>query len=69
MKTSYVVRHGHERSKKADGSAQRVRRREEANQRNKERRNRSSQEQLAKLDSLLGIGIGAVKERTRLLKQ
>jgi hypothetical protein len=31
-----------------------------------ERAKRSPQEQLARLDALLGIGVGAVKERKRL---
>ena len=42
-------------------------RREEAEQRKEERDNRTSQQQLTALDNRLGVDIGAIKERTRLL--
>lgn len=44
-------------------------RREEAAQRAEARSKRSPQDQLAILDRNLGVGIGAVKERARLLAQ
>lgn len=45
------------------------RRRKEAEERNKVRAKRNPQEQLARLDKMLGEGKGAVKERKRLKEQ
>jgi len=45
------------------------RRREAAEDRAEQRENRTAQQQLDKLDALLGEGVGAVKERARLEKQ
>ena len=45
------------------------RRREAAEDRAEQRENRTAQQQLDKLDALLGEGEGAVKERARLEKQ
>jgi len=50
------------------GSAHRAIRREDAEERRKERQKRTPQEQLTLLDSKLGEGQGAVKERQRLTK-
>ena len=47
----------------------RDRRREAAEDRAEQRENRTAQQQLDKLDALLGEGEGAVKERARLEKQ
>ena len=41
---------------------------EEADQRAAEREGRSPREQLQRLDKLLGPGVGAKKERARLMK-
>ena len=51
------------------GLEDRDRRREAAEGRAFERENRTAQQQLDKLDALLGEGVGAVKERARLEKQ
>ena len=51
------------------GPADRQRRREAAEGRAFERSNRTAQQQLDKLDALLGEGAGAAKERARLEKQ
>ena len=51
------------------GPADRQRRAEAAEGRAIERSNRTAQQQLDKLDALLGEGAGAVKERSRLEKQ
>jgi hypothetical protein len=47
----------------------RSQRQAEAIQRQNERSLRSSQDQLNRLDKILGVGVGAKKERTRLQKQ
>lgn len=44
-------------------------RRKEATTRQEERAARSPQQQLDRLDSILGEGVGAKKERARLTKQ
>lgn len=44
-------------------------RRQRANELLKERATRSPQQQIRRLDAILGKGVGAVKERTRLQKQ
>lgn len=46
-----------------------VLRKEEADERAKLRAERSPEQQLAKLDRKLGVGVGAVRERTALAKQ
>jgi len=51
------------------GLEDRDRRREAAEDRAEQRENRTAQQQLDKLDALLGEGVGAVKERARLEKQ
>jgi len=51
------------------GLEDRDRRREAAEDRAEARANRTAQQQLDKLDALLGEGVGAVKERARLEKQ
>jgi hypothetical protein len=43
-------------------------RRENAEKRQTERNNRTAREQIAALDAKLGVGVGAVRERTRLAK-
>jgi len=50
------------------GSAHRDQRREEAEVRQAERQKRTPQEQLSLLDTKLGPGVGASKERARLQK-
>lgn len=44
----------------------RVRRQREASDRAQKRASRTPQQQLAQLDSLLGAGVGATKERKKL---
>jgi len=51
------------------GPADRERRTLAAEDRAEQRENRTAQQQLDKLDALLGEGVGAVKERARLEKQ
>ena len=51
------------------GLEDRDRRREAAEDRAEARANRTAQQQLDKLDALLGEGVGAVKERARHEKQ
>ena len=51
------------------GPADRERRTLAAEERAEARANRTAQQQLDKLDALLGEGVGAVKERARLEKQ
>jgi hypothetical protein len=51
------------------GPADRQRRAEAAEGRAVERSNRTTQQQIERLDALLGEGEGAVKERARLEKQ
>jgi len=51
------------------GPADRERRRNAAEERAEARASRTVQQQLYKLDDLLGKGDGAVKERARLEKQ
>jgi len=51
------------------GSAEIERRRDAAQERAEARASRSAQQQLKKLDDLLGKGVGAVKERARLEKK
>ena len=51
------------------GLEDRDRRREAAEDRAEQRANRTAQQQLDKLNALLGEGEGAVKERARLEKQ
>jgi len=51
------------------GPADRERRTLAAEDRAEARANRTAQQQLDKLDALLGEGVGAVKERKRLEKQ
>jgi hypothetical protein len=51
------------------GLEDRDRRRDAAEERAEKRANRTAQQQLDKLDALLGEGVGAVKERARLEKQ
>lgn len=41
---------------------------QQADQRNSARSKRSSQDQISRLDSKFGVGLGAVKERARLQK-
>lgn len=41
----------------------------EAEQRALERSKRSSKDQISRLDSIFGVGLGAAKERARLLNQ
>ena len=50
------------------GPAHRAQRRKEADDRQEQRQKRSPQEQLALLDTKLGPGAGAAKERSRLQK-
>ena len=50
-------------------SVRRDRRYEEAEIRNEERNKRTAKQQLDQLDSRLGKGVGAKKERAKLLKQ
>jgi hypothetical protein len=49
------------------GKLAKDKRRQEAHLRDEERKRRSPKEQLDLLDSKLGVGIGAKKERARLL--
>ena len=49
--------------------AEKQRRREEAEARAEVRKNMSPQQQLARLDRLLGAGVGAARERARLHAQ
>lgn len=49
--------------------AERQRRREEAAKRQAARDARSPAEQLARLDAMLGVGVGATRERARLAAQ
>lgn len=51
------------------GLEDRDRRRDAAEERAEARENRTAQQQLDKLNALLGEGEGAVKERARLEKQ
>ena len=51
------------------GPADRQRRAEAAEGRAVERSNRTAQQQIERLDTLLGKGTGATKERARLEKQ
>jgi hypothetical protein len=51
------------------GLEDRERRTLAAEERAEARANRTAQQQLDKLDALLGEGVGAVKERARLEKQ
>jgi len=51
------------------GLEDRDRRRDAAEERAEKRANLTAQQQLDKLDALLGEGVGAVKERARLEKQ
>ncbi len=51
------------------GPADRERRRDAAEERAEKRANLTAQQQLDKLDALLGEGVGAVKERALLEKQ
>jgi hypothetical protein len=51
------------------GIEDRDRRRDDAEERAEQRANRTAQQQLDKLDALLGEGVGAVKERALLEKQ
>jgi len=51
------------------GLEDRERRRMSAEDRAEARANRTAQQQLGRLDALLGEGLGAAKERARLEKQ
>jgi hypothetical protein len=51
------------------GLEDRDRRRDAAEERAEKRANLTAQQQLDKLNALLGEGVGAVKERARLEKQ
>jgi len=51
------------------GQEDRERRRDAAEERAEARANRTAQQQLERLDALLGEGNGAAKERARLEKQ
>jgi len=63
---TYETRHGHPRIKRADGSRQRNRRREEAEVRQTKRDSLTNAQQIEKLNKLLGKNTGAIKERIRL---
>tara|TARA_R110000796_G_C14404778_1_gene418023 strand:- start:509 stop:685 length:177 start_codon:yes stop_codon:yes gene_type:complete len=51
------------------GQEDRERRRDAAEERAEARANRTAQQQLERLDALLGEGVGAVRERALLEKQ
>lgn len=64
--STYEARHGHERTRRADGSRERNRRRVDAEKRQSLRSKLTNAQQLVKLDKLLGKNTGAIKERIRL---
>jgi len=52
-----------------NSKSRRDQRRSDALQRTEERAQRSPQEQIRRLDELLGVGVGAQRERARLARQ